>query len=125
MYQKTKVLKLKQLQEALLRSIYNEVKANEAVSKRKNIDPKVWGPNAWKFLDNVIEGYPNDPNSMERLRMHDFLISLGELLPCAKCRVNFQEFIKKLPPMEHVRTKKTVKRWLKLYKQHQKLLKIS
>lgn len=121
---KPKVVKLQQIQEALIRTIYNEASTNERKSKRKNLDPRVWGPNAWKFIDNVIEGYPNNPNNFQRLRMHDFLVSLGELLPCQKCRDNFKQFQKKLPVTQHVRNKLTVRRWLRLYKQHQKLLKV-
>jgi len=117
----TKVVKLQQLQEVLLQQIYNENKDKQGY--RKNLNPKVWGPNAWKFIDNVIEGYPSEPTRVERLRMHDFLISLGELLPCEKCRVNFKDFQEKLPVIQHVKNKLTVRRWLKLYKQHQDLLK--
>ena len=121
---KPRVLKLKQIQDALVKAIYNESKGTTN-SKRRNVDPKVWGPNAWKFIDNVIDGYPSEPNQFERLRMHDFLISLGELLPCAKCRDNFNQFQRKLPVIQNVKNKLTVRRWLRLYKHHQKLLKLT
>ncbi len=119
-----KARELKQIEGALIRSIYNEAQIKEGWGKRKNIDPKVWGPNAWKFIDNVVEGYPSNPNQYEKLRMYQFLTSLEELLPCETCRDNFSDYLRIMPVIENMKNKSTVKRWLKLYKRHQQLMKI-
>ena len=57
----------------------------------KNINPEIWGPSLWKFLHFLTLSYPENPSEEEQNRMFDFLTSLQEILPCEKCRNNFNE----------------------------------
>lgn len=59
----------------------------------KNINPEIWGPSLWKFLHYLTLSYPENPTEEEQNRMFDFLTSLQEILPCQKCRNNFEKHL--------------------------------
>ena len=59
----------------------------------KNINPEIWGPNLWKFLHFLTLSYPENPSEEEQNRVFDFLTSLHEILPCEKCRNNFNKHL--------------------------------
>ena len=59
----------------------------------KNINPEIWGPSLWKFLHFLTLSYPENPSEEEQNRMFDFLTSLQEILPCEKCRSNFNKHL--------------------------------
>lgn len=62
-----------------------------------NIDPKIWGHNAWEFLFYVAISYPNNPTNEEQNNMKNFLLYTGKILPCEKCRLNYIDHLKKYP----------------------------
>ena len=74
------------------------------------MDPKIWGRNMWTSLLNIIKGYPElpDPNIQQSYRV--FLVSLGSVLPCDACKVNYRNHIRDLPP--DLRNRQTAIEWL-------------
>jgi len=52
-----------------------------------------WAPSAWKFLNAVAYSYPVKPDIAERQKMHRFLVSLSDVLPCSLCRRHFQKAV--------------------------------
>lgn len=62
-----------------------------------NIDPKIWGQVGWDFLFYIALSYPDNPSLEEQNNMKNFLINMGKVLPCEKCRFNFSEHLKKYP----------------------------
>uniref|UniRef100_A0A6C0M0D5 thiol oxidase n=1 Tax=viral metagenome TaxID=1070528 RepID=A0A6C0M0D5_9ZZZZ len=58
-----------------------------------NLNPKIWGPHAWFFLDSIIISINNDNLQIYK----SFFSNLGAVLPCAKCRIHFDEYIKSHP----------------------------
>ena len=58
-------------------------------SRRRDVDPRVWGPAAWSFLHAVGHSYPDAPSEVDRQRMHQFLETLAYALPCASCRGSY------------------------------------
>ena len=62
-----------------------------STAPRTNLLPKVWGKPAWMFLYTVALGYPNQPTPQDKEAGKRLILSLQELLPCDKCRVNFRE----------------------------------
>jgi len=83
---------------------------------RINIDPKVWGNPGWKFLDAVIAGYPVFAMREDRQQMESFLIALGYVLPCEKCRNNFRQFVIQYPPSDYVGGRAELAYWMQNYK---------
>lgn len=57
---------------------------------------KEWGPRGWIFIHAISFSYPETPTLEHRRAMYDFIRSLPTLLPCAKCRRHFLEFVDEL-----------------------------
>ena len=83
---------------------------------RMDMDPKLWGPPGWEFLDAIVEGYPVTADLKQRRQMIAFLNSLEDLLPCTVCRENYKAFIVQHNPQQYVDSKKLVREWLDEYK---------
>lgn len=64
---------------------------------KKNIDPKIWGADAWKFLLNIAEAYPNDPTFEDKMNYKNFFELIRFTLPCDKCCANYAEKLNKYP----------------------------
>lgn len=62
-----------------------------------NIDPKIWGPSSWNFMHYITIGYPERPNDEIKKNTYNFFMSLKYLLPCEKCRYNFNRHLEKYP----------------------------
>lgn len=99
---------------------YYQGKGPSKSSKRKNFNPKLWGPPAWTFLDTVVKGYPSVAGQHDRKIMANFLMGLGNALPCHKCRLNYMAFIKEYPPIHNVSSRRALKRWFDTYKKEEK-----
>lgn len=64
---------------------------------RIDLNPKIWGPKAWFFLESCIISYPNNPTNEDKQIYKNFLTSLVNILPCSKCRFNYKNHIKEFP----------------------------
>jgi len=71
-------------------------------------DPKRWGPPAWDFLYCVAFSYPHKPTKQERVDMQRFFMSLGNILPCLKCRGNYNKKMTNKPVKDALRSKKSL-----------------
>jgi hypothetical protein len=61
----------------------------------ENIEPSIWGGDAWRFLHALAKAYPASPDSETRREMFRFLSALQVLLPCAQCRQHFRQYMDK------------------------------
>lgn len=73
---------------------------NAIQSNRINLDPKVWGSKGWFFLDSIILSYPEEPTYEQRKMFKMFFTMVGDMIPCAKCRVNYKAHLQELPLTE-------------------------
>lgn len=62
--------------------------------------PQLWGPAAWHFLRCIAFNYPLEPTKHDVKHYHQFLKSLGNVLPCRMCRENFQVHFARLAKPE-------------------------
>ena len=69
--------------------------------------PEVWGPHAWIFLHSITLEYPDQPTIDEKKNMATFINSLGLILPCQKCRINFNYHLQQYPLNDTVLQNKT------------------
>ena len=76
---------------------------------RRNVNPKIWGPYAWQFLEDCADSVDEGSyGSYKRL-----IDLLPELLPCTRCRDHCKEYLHlhPLPPVEGLRD------WLAKFRQ--------
>lgn len=64
---------------------------------RQSFDPNIWGPHAWFFLETIVMSYPIDPTEKDKLNFKSFFYTLQFIIPCNKCRVNYNIHLKKYP----------------------------
>lgn len=57
----------------------------------------VWGPNLWKSIHYIALGYPKKPTFEDKLNYKNFYLTLGPVLPCMKCSMNFKRHMNELP----------------------------
>lgn len=79
-----------------------------------NINPKLWGPPAWKFISYVVASYSKHPSSQEMNDFRIFFDNLSHILPCSNCRNNYSEFLHDFPVTDHVlRDRHSLTSWYK------------
>ncbi len=61
------------------------------------MDPRVWGPSGWFFMHSITLTYPDNPSDKCKEDMKRFFMCIGKVLPCYKCRNNFEDHLKKHP----------------------------
>jgi hypothetical protein len=71
-----------------------------------NIDPKTWGPAYWKMLHYMTFAYPDNPTENDKTDVINFFKALQPMLPCQKCRNNFNNHLKKFPLDENALSSK-------------------
>ena len=62
-----------------------------------NINPTLWGPNLWKFMHYLTLSYPEQPSEYDVNKFKNFFMSIGDYLPCEKCRYNYKDHLQELP----------------------------
>jgi hypothetical protein len=77
------------------------------------MDSRFWGPHAWIFLHSITLEYPDVPTMRDKDNMSNFFNSLGNVLPCYKCKINFPKHLIKYPLNNDVLSSKTrLVKWL-------------
>lgn len=77
-----------------------------------NLNPEIWGPHAWFFLDSIIIGMPEKPNQNEIAIYKNFFESLQFLLPCKKCRLHYAGNLENEPLTDEIlSSKNTTLKW--------------
>jgi ATP-dependent Zn protease len=77
-----------------------------------NITPEFWGPHGWIFLHSVTFNYPENPTQTDKINYKSFFESLGNILPCEKCSINYKNHIQKYPIDTHLDSKTSLIQWL-------------
>jgi hypothetical protein len=78
-----------------------------------NLNPKVWGPHAWFFLDSIMLSLPNKLNNEQKNIYKNFFTSLQYILPCEGCRNHYTENLKKYPLTDQILSnKENMIKWL-------------
>ena len=54
----------------------------------------VFGPLCWNFLHIISFNYPLNPTNEQKKHYKDYLLALGNVLPCKYCRDNFHKNLK-------------------------------
>ncbi len=71
-----------------------------------------WGPALWKFLHASSFAYPDEPESLRKAQMLEFLKTVGRVLPCKTCRNHYNEYVAENLTEGVVANKKNLSSWL-------------
>ena len=72
------------------------------------IDPKIWGAAGWKFIRSIVVGW--DFENQDPKKLCEFVKVLPHVLPCDKCRHNFEAVIQKYPVEPYI-AKRELPKW--------------
>ena len=76
------------------------------------MDPNLWGPSGWYFLHSLTYSYPENPTKKEKDAAIHFFDSLGTLLPCTVCKVNYDKHFKEKNIENYVSSREELVKWL-------------
>lgn len=76
------------------------------------MNPAIWGPHAWIFLHSITLEYPLRPSEKDKENYLFFFKSLASVLPCADCRIHYQEYITKHPLENALESRDQIFKWL-------------
>ena len=80
---------------------------------RQNFEPKIWGPHAWFFLETITMSYPENPSEEQIKNFKTFFYTLQFIIPCNKCRVNYNKHLQIYPLSDHVlRNRDNLFKWI-------------
>ena len=71
-----------------------------------NLNPKVWGPHGWFFIDSIVLSLPNKLSYEQKNIYKNFFTSLQDILPCEGCREHYKQNLIKYPLTDVVLSKK-------------------
>jgi hypothetical protein len=94
---------------------------NSAYESNDGFSPLIWGPLMWLFLHIMSFNYPVYPTKEDMIKYCQFIISLGDVLPCGTCRANYPENLKavKFSPRRHLQSRHHLSRFI--YKLHEEV----
>lgn len=77
------------------------------------MNPKIWGPHAWIFLHSITMAYPDCPKEDEKQSIKNFFYNLRSVLPCDKCKINYDNHLAEYPlSNEILNSKSKLINWL-------------
>jgi len=100
-----------------------KVYSNKDFKSNDGMLTTVWGPPAWHFLHTISFNYPIRPSPKEKRDYRNFILSLGNILPCGYCRKNLKKNLREFPlTMADMKNRNTFSLWV--YKMHEKVNKM-
>ena len=73
--------------------------------------PKIWGKHFWYTIHLAALGYPANPTFEEKMAYKDFYTSIGKVLPCKKCTLNFARHMADMNLDAHLHSKEQLFNW--------------
>jgi len=76
------------------------------------LDPKVWGPHYWFFLNTVAMTYPNYPNAVTKKKYYEFIQNIPLFIPVEEISKEFSNLIDKYPITPYLDNRDSFVRWV-------------
>lgn len=76
------------------------------------LEPKIWGPHYWFFLQTLALSYPDFPNEVMKRKYYDFFMNLPLFIPDVKMGQKFSEMLDKYPVSPYLGSKDSLIRWI-------------
>ena len=75
------------------------------------MDINIWGKSIWACIHYVALGYPVAPSYSDKEKYKQFFLTLGPVLPCYKCSVNFQKHLTEIPIDPYLENQEKLFEW--------------
>lgn len=68
--------------------------------------PDIWGRDMWNSIHRIAYNYPDNPTNEDRENYRNYYHDLQYVLPCNKCRMNYQQHLIEIPLTDQVLSSK-------------------
>jgi hypothetical protein len=76
------------------------------------LDPTVWGPHMWFFLNTIAITYPLRPNAVTKKKYYDFIQNLPMFIPIEHMSGEFSKLLDEYPVQPYLDKRETLIRWV-------------
>jgi hypothetical protein len=76
------------------------------------LDPEIWGPHFWFFIDTLALNYPNNPNDVTKKKYYEFIQNLPLFIPVEEIANDFDKLLKLYPVSSYLDSKKSFVKWV-------------
>ena len=77
-----------------------------------DLDPVIWGPHYWFFLNTLSMTYPKHPNDVVKKKYYDFIQNLPLFIPHSKMSKSFSDMLDIYPVSPYLDSKDSFIRWI-------------
>jgi Erv1 / Alr family len=71
--------------------VNKQVFTEDDYSSNDGMMTSIFGPATWHLLHCISFNYPETPTEFEKDEYMSFVLSLRNILPCGKCRINLEK----------------------------------
>lgn len=75
------------------------------------MNPNYWGKYFWNVIHITALDYPNNPSKNDEKIYAQFYKSIGQVLPCSKCRKNYERHFENIPIHYFLENRKSLFKW--------------
>lgn len=76
------------------------------------LNPEIWGPHYWFFIDTLALNYPNNPNDVTKKKYYEFIQNLPLFIPVEEIANDFDKLLKLYPVSSYLDSKKSFIKWV-------------
>ena len=76
------------------------------------LNPEIWGPHYWFFLQTVSITYPQKPNDVSKKKYYDFIQNLPLFIPNTEIGNNFSKLLDKYPVTPYLDSRLSFMKWI-------------
>lgn len=76
------------------------------------LNPEIWGPHYWFFLETISLTYPLHPNDVSKKKYYDFIQNLPLFIPNPEIGNNFSKLIDTFPVTPYLDSRLSFMKWI-------------
>jgi hypothetical protein len=76
------------------------------------LDPDVWGPHFWFFINTIAISYPHHPNDVTKKKYYEFIMNLPLFIPVEGMGNEFSKLLDEFPITSYLDSRTSFVRWV-------------
>ena len=76
------------------------------------LDPEIWGPHFWFFINTLALNYPNNPNDVTIKKYYEFIQNLPLFIPVEAMGNEFSKLLEQYPIITYLDSRDSFIRWM-------------
>lgn len=76
------------------------------------LDPEIWGPHFWFFINTLAITYPHNPNDVTIKKYYEFIQNLPVFIPVSEIGNDFHKLLELYPVSSYLDSRKSFTKWV-------------